>query len=93
MKKKTLRDLEEYSAYLDLFSNLSLLNKDANDNEIGSANKTKYQVENLKHLLEVLKSNEIKIENKILEDHSKRYSFIFDKEGNKIELWEPVEMS
>jgi hypothetical protein len=41
----------------------------------------------------VLKINEIEIENKILEDHSKRYTFIFDKEGNKIELWEPVEMS
>lgn len=91
MKKQTLRNLEEYSTYLDLFSNLSLLNKDGK-NRRDSENKTKYQVENLKHLLEVLKSNEIKTENKILENQSKRYSFIFDKEGNKIELWEPVEM-
>lgn len=92
MKKQTLSDLEEYSTYLDLFSNLSLLNRDSN-NTLNASNKTKYQVENLKHLLEVLKSNEIEIENEILENQSKRYSFVFDKEGNKIELWEPVEMS
>ena len=92
MKKQTLSDLEEYSTYLDLFSNLSLLNRDSN-NPLNASNKTKYQVENLKHLLEVLKSNEIEIENEILENQSKRYSFVFDKEGNKIELWEPVEMS
>ena len=91
MKKQTLRNLEEYSTYLDLFSNLSLLNNDS-ENRLDSENKTKYQVENLKHLLEVLKSNEIRTENEILENKSKRYSFIFDKEGNKIELWEPVEM-
>jgi len=91
MKKQTLRNLEEYSTYLDLFSNLSLLNNDS-ENRLDSENKTKYQVENLKHLLEVLKSNEIRTENEILENQSKRYSFIFDKEGNKIELWEPVEM-
>ena len=91
MKKQTLRNLEEYTTYLDLFSNLSLLNKDG-ENRLDSENKTKYQVENLKHLLEVLKSNEIRTENEILENKSKRYSFIFDKEGNKIELWEPVEM-
>ncbi len=92
MKKKTLSNLEEYSTYLDLFSNLSLLNKDS-DNVLDAENKTKYQVENLKHLLEVLKSNEIETENEIIENQSKRYSFIFDKEGNKIELWESVEMS
>ena len=86
MKKQTLRNLEEYSTYLDLFSNLSLLNNDS-ENRLDSENKTKYQVENLKHLLEVLKSNEIRTENEILENQSKRYSFIFDKEGNKIELW------
>ena len=91
MKKQTLRNLKEYSTYLDLFSNLSLLNNDS-ENRLDSENKTKYQVENLKHLLEVLKSNEIRTENEILENQSKRYSFIFDKEGNKIELWEPVEM-
>ena len=60
---------------------------------LDAENKTKYQVENLKHLLEVLKSNEIETENEIIENQSKRYSFIFDKEGNKIELWESVEMS
>ena len=92
MKKQTLSDLEEYSTYLDLFSNLSLLNRDSN-NALNASNKTKYQVENLKHLLEVLKRNEIEIESEILENQSKRYSFVFDKEGNKIELWEPVEMS
>ena len=89
MKKQTLRDLEEYSNYLDLFSKLSLLNKEC-DKGLGSTNKTKYQVENLKHLLEVLKNEEIEIEDEIIEGQRKRYSYIFDKEGNKIELWEPV---
>tara|TARA_B100000902_G_C27207605_1_gene862517 strand:+ start:64 stop:336 length:273 start_codon:yes stop_codon:yes gene_type:complete len=89
MKKQTLRDLEEYSNYLDLFSKLSLLKKKEN-NDFGSSNKTKYQVENLKHLLQVLKSEEIEIEDEIIEEQQKRYSYIFDKEGNKIELWEPV---
>tara|TARA_B100001057_G_scaffold99275_2_gene96059 strand:+ start:3009 stop:3281 length:273 start_codon:yes stop_codon:yes gene_type:complete len=89
MKKQTLRDLEEYSNYLDLFSKLSLLKKKEN-NDIGSSNKTKYQVENLKHLLQVLKSEKIEIEDEIIEEQQKRYSYIFDKEGNKIELWEPV---
>ena len=91
MKKQILRNLEEYTTYLDLFSKLSLLNKDGGKT-LSPKNKTKYQVENLKHLLEVLKSNEIRTENEIRENQSKRYSFIFDKEGNKIELWEPVEM-
>ncbi|MBG39173.1 MAG: hypothetical protein CL857_04540 [Cryomorphaceae bacterium] len=89
MKKQTLRDLEEYSNYLDLFSKLSLLKKKEN-NDFGSSNKTKYQVENLKHLLQVLKSEKIEIEDEIIEEQQKRYSYIFDKEGNKIELWEPV---
>lgn len=89
MKKQTLGDLEEYSNYLDLFSKLSLLNKES-DKKYGSTNKTKYQVENLKHLLQVLKNEKIDMEDEIIEDQNKRYLYIFDKEGNKIELWEPV---
>ena len=89
MKKQTLLDLREYSTYLDLFSNLSLLKI----KEYASAiprNKDKYKVENLGHLMEILKSHSIQIEKDIQQDKDKRFSFILDKEGNKIELWEPV---
>ena len=40
--------------------------------------------------MEILKSHSIQIEKDIQQDKDKRFSFILDKEGNKIELWEPV---
>ena len=90
MKKQTLLDLKEYSTYLDLFSNLSLLN--SGEIYTKSSNKQdKYQVENLGHLLEILKYHEIEIDLDIQQNKNKRFSYIFDKKGNKIELWEPVQ--
>ena len=90
MKKQTLLDLKEYSTYLDLFSNLSLLN--SGEISIITSNKQdKYQVENLGHLLEILKYHEIEIDLDIQQNENKRFSYIFDKKGNKIELWEPVQ--
>ena len=90
MKKQTLLDLKEYSTYLDLFSSLSLLNS----GEIPTMNSNKqdkYQVENLGHLMEILKHHEIEIDSEIQQNKNKRFSYIFDKKGNKIELWEPVQ--
>ena len=90
MKKQTLLDLKEYSTYLDLFSNLSLLN--SGEISIITSNKQdKYQVENLGHLLEILKYHEIEIDLDIQQNENKRFSYIFDKKGNKIEHWEPVQ--
>jgi hypothetical protein len=90
MKKQTLLDLKEYSTYLDLFSNLSLLNS-GEISKINSNKQDKYQVENLGHLLEILKYHEIEIDLDIQQNENKRFSYIFDKKGNKIELWEPVQ--
>lgn len=90
MKKQTLLDLKEYSTYLDLFSNLSLLNS-GEISTITSNKQDKYQVENLGHLLEILKHHEIEIDLEIQQNKKKRFSYIFDKKGNKIELWEPVQ--
>jgi hypothetical protein len=90
MKKQTLLDLKEYSTYLDLFSNLSLLNSEEIQT-ISSNQQDKYQVENLGHLMEILKHHEIEIDLKIQQNKNKRFSYIIDKKGNKIELWEPVQ--
>jgi hypothetical protein len=90
MKKQTLLDLKEYSTYLDLFSNLSLLNSEEIQT-ISSNKQDKYQVENLGHLMEILKHNEIEIDLEIQQNKNKRFSYIIDKKGNKIELWEPVQ--
>ena len=89
MKKQTLLDLKEYSTYLDLFSNLSLLNSEEIQT-ISSNKQDKYQVENLGHLMEILKHHEIEIDLEIHQNKNKRFSYIIDKKGNKIELWEPV---
>ena len=90
MKKQTLLDLKEYSTYLDLFSNLSLLNFEEIQT-ISSNKQDKYQVENLGHLMEILKHHEIEIDLEIQQNKNKRFSYIIDKKGNKIELWEPVQ--
>ena len=90
MKKQTLLDLKEYSTYLDLFSNLSLLNSEEIPT-MTTNKRDKYQVENLGHLMEILKHHEIEIDLEIQQNKNKRFSYIFDKKGNKIELWEPVQ--
>ena len=86
MKKQTLLDLKEYSTYLDLFSNLSLLNSEEIQT-ISSNKQDKYQVENLGHLKEILKHHEIEIDLEIQQNKNKRFSYIIDKKGNKFELW------
>ena len=41
--------------------------------------------------MEILKHHEIEIDLDIQQNKNKRFSYIFDKKGNKIELWEPVQ--
>jgi hypothetical protein len=41
--------------------------------------------------MEILKHHEIEIDLEIHQNKNKRFSYIIDKKGNKIELWEPVQ--
>ncbi|WP_435624397.1 VOC family protein [Flagellimonas sp.] len=50
-----------------------------------------YRVENLKELLEVLKSEGVQVIDKVEEYDYGKFGWIVDPEGNKIELWEPVD--
>ncbi|MBN2348778.1 MAG: VOC family protein [Bacteroidales bacterium] len=50
-----------------------------------------YRVEDLKGLLEILKNEGVKIIGEIEEYEYGKFGWILDQEGNKIELWEPVE--
>ena len=50
-----------------------------------------YRVENLKELLEVLKSEGVQVIDKVEEYDYGKFGWILDPEGNKIELWEPVD--
>ena len=50
-----------------------------------------YRVENLKALLEVLKEEGVTIVGKMEEYPYGKFGWIMDPEGNKIELWEPVD--
>jgi len=50
-----------------------------------------YRVENLEKLIELLREEGVKIEGEI-ESHSYgKFAWIMDPEGNKIELWEPID--
>jgi len=48
-----------------------------------------YRVENLKELLEELKSEGVTVIDKIEEYSYGKFGWIIDLDGNKIELWEP----
>jgi len=50
-----------------------------------------YRVENLEKLLEELKKEGVEIVGKIEEYEYGKFGWIMDPEGNKIELWEPVD--
>ncbi|PRX57330.1 VOC family protein [Flagellimonas meridianipacifica] len=50
-----------------------------------------FRVENLKELLEVLKSEGVTVIDKVEEYDYGKFGWILDPEGNKIELWEPVD--
>jgi predicted enzyme related to lactoylglutathione lyase len=50
-----------------------------------------YRVENLQELLKVLKEEGVTIVNGIEAYNYGKFAWILDNEGNKIELWEPID--
>jgi predicted enzyme related to lactoylglutathione lyase len=50
-----------------------------------------YRVENLTELLKVLKEEGVHVVGEVEEYEYGKFGWIMDPEGNKIELWEPVE--
>jgi predicted enzyme related to lactoylglutathione lyase len=50
-----------------------------------------YRVENLVELLETLRKEGVTVMDKIEELPYGKFGWIMDPEGNKIELWEPIE--
>lgn len=50
-----------------------------------------YRVENLEELLKVLKEEGVEIVGEIESFEYGKFGWIMDPEGNKIELWEPVD--
>ena len=50
-----------------------------------------YRVENLVELLEVLKEEGVTVIGDIQEYEYGKFGYIMDNDGNKIELWEPVD--
>ena len=52
-----------------------------------------FRVENLKELLATLKKEGVTVIDKIEEFDYGKFGWILDPEGNKIELWEPVDQA
>lgn len=50
-----------------------------------------FRVENLKALLEELKKEGVQIVGEMQEESYGKFAWIMDPEGNKIELWEPID--
>ena len=50
-----------------------------------------YRVENLQELLETLKEEGVTIVGKMEEYDYGKFGWILDNDGNKIELWEPID--
>jgi predicted enzyme related to lactoylglutathione lyase len=48
-----------------------------------------YRVEDLARLLEVLKAEGVNVDEKVESSEFGHFGWIFDPEGNKIELWQP----
>ena len=49
-----------------------------------------YQVQNIEGLVDKLKKNGVKVLDSIETFDYGKFVHILDKEGNKIELWEPI---
>lgn len=50
-----------------------------------------YRVDNLVELLDALRKEGVRVEDKIEEFEYGKFGWIYDPEGNKIELWEPID--
>ena len=49
-----------------------------------------FRVRDLDKFLELLKSNGVKIDADRMEESYGKFAWVYDPEGNKIELWEPL---
>ncbi|OYQ38363.1 glyoxalase [Flavobacterium cyanobacteriorum] len=49
------------------------------------------RVEGIDELLDIMKADGVKIDKNRVEDAIGKFAWVFDPEGNKIELWEPSE--
>lgn len=52
-----------------------------------------FRVEGLDELLEMMAADGVKVDENRMEDEIGKFAWVFDPEGNKIELWEPSEHS
>lgn len=50
-----------------------------------------FRVDELIPLLEKLKSEGVKVVEEVMEESYGKFGWIYDPEGNKIELWEPID--
>ena len=50
-----------------------------------------YRVENLDALLEILRAEGVKVDDRREDSEYGRFAWITDPEGNRIELWQPPE--
>jgi len=50
-----------------------------------------YRVENLDRVLEELRKEGVKVDENVAEYDFGRFGWVMDPEGNRIELWEPLE--
>ena len=49
------------------------------------------RVSDLDALLAQLRADDVKIDEKIMDEPYGRFAWVYDPEGNKIELWQPIE--
>ena len=49
-----------------------------------------FRVSDMTAMLEQLKANGVKVDEKRQEDSIGKFAWVYDPEGNKIELWEPA---
>lgn len=52
-----------------------------------------FRVSDMKAMLEQLQKNKVRIDDKRQEDSIGKFAWVYDPEGNKIELWEPAQES
>ena len=50
-----------------------------------------YRVENLAELLDILKQEGVQVLGDIVEFSYGKFGYVMDNDGNKIELWEPID--
>ena len=50
-----------------------------------------FRVKNMEVILEKLKADGVRIDEKRQEESYGKFAWVYDPEGNKIELWEPAE--